>query len=61
MGIEHHNQPEALSRLVEISNLVFSFIFTIEMFIKIAAFGPIQYISDGYNVFDGFLVCFGYI
>ena len=60
MGIEHHNQPETLSRMVEFSNLVFSFIFTIEMFMKIAAFGLIQYISDGFNVFDGFLVCFGY-
>ena len=60
MGIEHHNQPETLSRMVEFSNLVFSFIFTIEMLMKIAAFGLIQYISDGFNVFDGFLVCFGY-
>ena len=60
MGIEHHDQPETLSRVVEISNLVFSFIFTVEMLMKIAAFGLIQYVSDGFNVFDGFLVCFGY-
>ena len=59
MGIEHHNQPETLSRMVEISNLVFSFIFTVEMLMKVAALGIIKYISDGFNVFDGFLVCFG--
>ena len=59
MGIEHHNQPEMLSRMVEISNLVFSFIFTVEMLMKVAAYGIIKYISDGFNVFDGFLVCFG--
>ena len=59
MGVEHHNQPEILARVVEISNLVFSIIFTVEMFMKIGAFGLIKYISDGFNVFDGFLVCFG--
>ena len=59
MGIEHHDQPATLSRIVEISNLVFSLIFTIEMLVKMTAFGLIQYISDGFNVFDGFLVCFG--
>ena len=59
MSIEHHDQPDMLSRIVEISNMVFSLIFTIEMFMKIAAFGLLEYISDGYNVFDGFLVCFG--
>ena len=60
MGIEHHNQPETLSKMVETSNLVFSFIFTIEMLMKIAAFGLIQYISDGFNVFDGLIVMLRY-
>ena len=58
-GIEHHDQPAALTKIVEISNIIFSFIFTVEMFMKIGAFGIIKYISDGFNVFDGFLVCFG--
>ena len=46
-------------RFVEISNLVFSFIFSVEMFLKLIAFGIIPYITDGFNLFDGFLVCFG--
>ena len=34
MGIEFHQQPEALTKIVEISNLVFSCIFAIEMILK---------------------------
>ena len=29
------------------------------MFLKLLAFGFVPYITDGFNVFDGFLVCFG--
>ena len=29
------------------------------MFLKLIAFGIIPYITDGFNLFDGFLVCFG--
>lgn len=74
MGIEYHDQPETLTRVilscvkillklyvqvVEVSNLVFSCIFTIEMFLKLTAYGFVQYVSDGFNVFDGFIVCLG--
>jgi len=57
MGIEYHDQPETLTRVVEISNLVFSTIFTVEMLLKLAAFGFVEYVSDGFNVFDGLIVC----
>ena len=74
MGIEYHDQPETLTRVilscvrillklyvqvVEVSNRVFSCIFTIEMFLKLTAYGFVQYVSDGFNVFDGFIVCLG--
>ena len=45
---------------MEVSNLVFSCIFTIEMLLKLTAYGFVQYVSDGFNVFDGFIVCLGY-
>ena len=61
MGIEYHDQPETLTRVVEISNLVFSTIFTIEMILKLAAFGFVEYVSDGFNVFDGLIVCLRYV
>ncbi|KAF7415260.1 hypothetical protein HZH68_003749 [Vespula germanica] len=56
MGIEYHNQPEQLTVLVEISNIVFSAIFAVEMLLKVIAEGPFGYISNGFNVFDGIVV-----
>ncbi|KAJ0177332.1 hypothetical protein K1T71_007341 [Dendrolimus kikuchii] len=56
MGIEYHNQPEELTVIVEISNVVFSAIFAVEMVLKIISEGPFKYISNGFNVFDGVIV-----
>ncbi|XP_054711227.1 voltage-dependent T-type calcium channel subunit alpha-1G-like [Uloborus diversus] len=56
MGIEYHNQPEELTFIVEVSNLVFTGIFGFEMCMKILAEGLYGYISSGYNVFDGIIV-----
>ncbi|XP_034935713.1 voltage-dependent T-type calcium channel subunit alpha-1I isoform X2 [Chelonus insularis] len=56
MGIEYHQQPEELTVLVEMSNIVFSAIFALEMLLKIIAEGPFRYISNGFNVFDGIVV-----
>ncbi|KAF6199055.1 hypothetical protein GE061_007080 [Apolygus lucorum] len=56
MGIEHHNQPEELTAIVETSNIAFSLIFAFEMLLKIIAEGPFGYISNGFNVFDGIIV-----
>jgi len=56
MGIEYHNQPETLTVVVEISNIVFSAIFAVEMLLKVLAEGPFGYISNGFNVFDGIIV-----
>ncbi len=58
MGIEYHDQPELLTKTVEVSNLVFSIIFLIEMILKLSAYGFFRYISDGFNVFDGVIVIF---
>lgn len=56
MGVEHHDQPALLTSVVEISNIVFSTIFLIEMIFKVTAFGLFGYIRDGYNLFDGCIV-----
>ncbi|XP_076671262.1 ca[2+]-channel protein alpha[[1]] subunit T isoform X2 [Andrena cerasifolii] len=56
MGIEYHNQPEQLTVMVEISNIVFSAVFAVEMLLKVIAEGPFGYISNGFNVFDGVVV-----
>ncbi|RZC35961.1 voltage-dependent T-type calcium channel subunit alpha-1G, partial [Asbolus verrucosus] len=56
MGIEHHEQPDDLTHVVEISNVIFSTIFAVEMLLKIVADGIFGYISNGFNVFDGVIV-----
>ena len=38
------------------SNIVFTSIFVVEMFIKNVAYGPLGYIRDPVNVFDGVIV-----
>ena len=59
MSIEYHDQPDILTRIMEISNLTFSCIFSIEMMLKLTAYGFAEYVSDGFNVFDGLIVCLG--
>lgn len=56
MGIEYHEQPAGLTAFVEISNVVFSAIFAVEMLLKVIAEGPFSYIANGFNVFDGIIV-----
>ena len=44
---------------LEISNLLFSCIFSIEMMLKLTALGVFEYFDDGFNVFDSLIVCLG--
>ncbi|KAM3865348.1 LOW QUALITY PROTEIN: voltage-dependent T-type calcium channel subunit alpha-1I-like [Diretmus argenteus] len=56
MGIEHHEQPEELTNVLEICNIVFTSMFSLEMILKITAFGWFSYLRNPYNVFDGIIV-----
>lgn len=56
MGIEYHNQPEELTQAVELSNLIFTGIFSTEMVMKLLGDGFCGYIRSGFNVFDGVIV-----
>uniref|UniRef100_A0A674C8E9 Calcium voltage-gated channel subunit alpha1 I n=1 Tax=Salmo trutta TaxID=8032 RepID=A0A674C8E9_SALTR len=56
MGIEHHNQPEELTNVLEICNIVFTSMFAMEMILKITASGCFNYLRNPYNVFDGVIV-----
>ena len=59
LSLEHHDQPELLTKVLEISNLLFSCIFSIEMMLKLTAFGVLEYFDDGFNVFDSLVVSLG--
>jgi hypothetical protein len=43
--------------IVEYSNTIFTFVFLIEMFLKMLAYGMFGYIENAYNMFDGIIVC----
>uniref|UniRef100_A0A8C4N2X3 Ion transport domain-containing protein n=1 Tax=Eptatretus burgeri TaxID=7764 RepID=A0A8C4N2X3_EPTBU len=56
MGVEFHEQPEELTEVLEISNVVFTSMFALEMVLKLLAFGPFGYIRSQYNIFDSIIV-----
>ncbi|CAL8305145.1 unnamed protein product [Merluccius merluccius] len=56
MGIEYHQQPEELTDVLEISNIVFTSMFVLEMVFKLLAFGLFGYIRNPYNIFDSIIV-----
>lgn len=41
---------------MEISNIVFTSMFALEMLLKLLAFGLFGYIKNPYNIFDGIIV-----
>lgn len=49
-------QPEELTNVLEICNIVFTSMFSLEMILKLTAFGSFNYLRNPYNVFDGVIV-----
>lgn len=56
MAIEHHEQAEWLTNVMEYGNYFFTVVFILEMLFKLVAFGIYGYIKDPMNLFDGFIV-----
>lgn len=53
-------QPEELTNALEISNIVFTSLFALEMLLKLLVYGPFGYIKNPYNIFDGIIVVIRY-
>ncbi|KAA0722589.1 Voltage-dependent T-type calcium channel subunit alpha-1H [Triplophysa tibetana] len=49
-------KPQELTDALEISNIVFTSLFALEMLLKLSACGVFDYISNPYNIFDGIIV-----
>lgn len=49
-------QPEELTNILEICNVVFTSMFALEMLLKLAAFGLFDYLRNPYNIFDSVIV-----
>ncbi|TFK14622.1 E3 UFM1-protein ligase 1 [Platysternon megacephalum] len=56
MAMEHYPMTEQFSHVLSVGNLVFTGIFTAEMFLKIVAKDPYYYFQEGWNIFDSFIV-----
>uniref|UniRef100_I3KUX4 Calcium voltage-gated channel subunit alpha1 H n=1 Tax=Oreochromis niloticus TaxID=8128 RepID=I3KUX4_ORENI len=51
MAIEHYNQPQELTRVLNVSNIIITIIFVVEMIIKLIALSW-MYFADLDNIFD---------
>uniref|UniRef100_A0A7M4FFD3 Sodium channel protein n=1 Tax=Crocodylus porosus TaxID=8502 RepID=A0A7M4FFD3_CROPO len=56
MAMEHYPMTPEFNHVLSVGNLVFTGIFTAEMFLKIIAMDPYYYFQEGWNIFDGFIV-----
>ncbi|XP_070813048.1 sodium channel protein type 2 subunit alpha isoform X9 [Pituophis catenifer annectens] len=56
MAMEHYPMTQQFNNVLSVGNLVFTGIFTAEMFLKIIAKDPYYYFQEGWNIFDGIIV-----
>jgi len=56
MAMERYGQPKSEMEICDKLNEVFTWIFIVEMFIKLNAIGPKKYVGDKMNWLDGFVV-----
>ena len=56
MAIEHHNQPDILTEILEMMNLVLNIIFQAELVLKHVGLGLAGYWGNNFNKLDGFIV-----
>ncbi|XP_063716759.1 muscle calcium channel subunit alpha-1-like isoform X2 [Symsagittifera roscoffensis] len=56
LAMKFHNQPAEYEYVLDIMNMVFTVLFTIEFVLKVIAFNPKNYFADSWNVFDTLIV-----
>ncbi|XP_038149949.1 voltage-dependent L-type calcium channel subunit alpha-1D isoform X2 [Cyprinodon tularosa] len=56
LAIQHHGQSHLFNYAMDILNMVFTGVFTVEMILKLIAFKPRGYVGDPWNVFDALVV-----
>ncbi|XP_071758265.1 sodium channel protein type 3 subunit alpha-like [Centroberyx gerrardi] len=57
MALEHYPMTDEFNGMLSVGNLVFTGIFTAEMVLKVIALDPYYYFQQGWNIFDGIIVC----
>uniref|UniRef100_A0A3Q3EXS5 Voltage-dependent L-type calcium channel subunit alpha n=1 Tax=Labrus bergylta TaxID=56723 RepID=A0A3Q3EXS5_9LABR len=56
LAIQHYGQSYLFNYAMDILNMVFTGVFTVEMFLKLIAFKPRNYFADAWNTFDALIV-----
>ncbi|XP_061113054.1 voltage-dependent L-type calcium channel subunit alpha-1D-like [Conger conger] len=56
LAIQHYGQSHVFNSAMDILNMVFTGVFTVEMLLKLIAFKPRGYFTDAWNVFDALVV-----
>ncbi|XP_034552493.1 voltage-dependent L-type calcium channel subunit alpha-1D [Notolabrus celidotus] len=56
LAIQHYGQSHLFNYAMDILNMVFTGVFTVEMIFKLIAFKPRGYIRDAWNIFDVLVV-----
>ncbi|XP_029311373.1 LOW QUALITY PROTEIN: sodium channel protein type 4 subunit alpha A [Cottoperca gobio] len=56
MAMEHYPMTPEFEHMLSVGNLVFTGIFTAEMFLKLIAMDPYYYFQVGWNIFDSIIV-----
>ncbi|XP_066470019.1 voltage-dependent L-type calcium channel subunit alpha-1D isoform X2 [Tiliqua scincoides] len=56
LAMQHYGQSKLFNDAMDFMNMVFTAVFTVEMFLKLIAFKPKGYFSDSWNTFDSLVV-----
>ncbi|XP_035015696.2 voltage-dependent L-type calcium channel subunit alpha-1D isoform X1 [Hippoglossus stenolepis] len=56
LSIQHHGQSHLFNYAMDVLNMVFTGVFTVEMILKLIAFKPRNYFADAWNTFDALIV-----
>ncbi|KAJ6668422.1 hypothetical protein lerEdw1_015799 [Lerista edwardsae] len=56
LAMQHYGQSKLFNDAMDFLNMVFTAVFTVEMFLKLIAFKPKGYFSDSWNTFDSLVV-----
>uniref|UniRef100_A0A8C7KWB8 Voltage-dependent L-type calcium channel subunit alpha n=1 Tax=Oncorhynchus kisutch TaxID=8019 RepID=A0A8C7KWB8_ONCKI len=56
LAIQHYGQSHLFNYAMDVLNMVFTGVFTVEMILKLIAFRPRGYFGDAWNVFDALVV-----
>nr|XP_033781763.1 voltage-dependent L-type calcium channel subunit alpha-1D [Geotrypetes seraphini] len=56
LAMQHYGQSNIFNGVMDVLNMVFTAVFTVEMVLKLIAFKPKGYFSDAWNTFDSLIV-----